>query len=778
MEPAEPLSVDSLLDAVTVYAEGAICRRVARAPVREAQALRLQLTGLPLSMLEHSLRASVVSGPDAARVRDVRPGFDVSLPSETGLPEDHQALLRAREEVLRLSHKRDRLLQEISDVAALKPSAPPRAKDEPTRASRIDATLALAGFVDEQLRGLNVRRRELEATLEDAENEMVALQRRLEENSSAQRQARARLLRTAVITLSPPAVSGEVQVALEYLVPGATWAPAYELRLSRSLDKGALSLRATVAQRTGEDWKGVKLSLSTARLDRRIEVPELASLRIGKRQPPAPRSGWREPPPGLEELFTGYDVARAALPATGAAPYGAALPGAGPEGGFLPPSPSASLPGTAFGAALAQASGGSAAPESLEDAPWPEASAAEEESDLSDEDDGEDFMDAEKERSVDRGRPAPMAGARGGGAMARSMARAPARPVVAADLAPPPPRLSAAPAPGGREMRRKRSSTREMPAMQLGGLRSEMREEPEADAELELSTGLLDYARLVMGGPDEGPRRGKLRPPTPGEAWELQLSHRVTFHLEVETILVARRQEAARTSQLPRPPHAASVREAAGSYDYRFDAERRVDVVADGVWHTVPICGTEVSLAPEYVCVPGVDPKVYRTVKLHNVSRHAFLAGPMDVTLDDEFLMTVPLPTLVPGAEQRVGLGVEEGLKVSRNTRFNESTGGIFGGATVLEHDVEIEVANRLAHAVDVEIQERVPVSQEKDIKIDEGPVLPPWAVDAALRDGAPVEGARLWKLKLAANESRKLSAHYTVRIPGQKVLLGGNRRV
>src|SRR5581483_8980389 len=58
----------------------------------------------------------------------------------------------------------------------------------------------------------------------------------------------------------------------------------------------------------GEDWTGVKLSLSTAALDRRTALPELKSLRIGRAQAAPAPSGWREPPPGLDELFEGFDA--------------------------------------------------------------------------------------------------------------------------------------------------------------------------------------------------------------------------------------------------------------------------------------------------------------------------------------------------------------------------------------------------------------------------------------------------------------------------------------
>jgi uncharacterized protein (TIGR02231 family) len=227
------------------------------------------------------------------------------------------------------------------------------------------------------------------------------------------------------------------------------------------------------------------------------------------------------------------------------------------------------------------------------------------------------------------------------------------------------------------------------------------------------------------------------------------------------------------------PEWAVPPRQSAAQFDYRYDVERRVDVPSDGDWHLVPVFAAPVGLTPEYLCVPSLEPRAFRTVKVDNRTPHALLAGPVDVTLGDEFLMTSPLPTLAPGAVQRLGLGVEESVKISRNTRFDEASGGVFGGATVLNHHVAVEVANRLGQRVTVEVRERLPVpaASEKDVKVEEAEVRPAWSKPVPLPGETPVEGERAWRVTLQPGEKQTLSATYVVRIPSNKLLQGGNRR-
>jgi len=79
--------------------------------------------------------------------------------------------------------------------------------------------------------------------------------------------------------------------------------------MARDGTSAELGIRAHVVQASDEAWDRVKLSLSTANLRSETKLPELTSLRIGRRQPAKPTLAWREPPTGAESLFEGLDLA-------------------------------------------------------------------------------------------------------------------------------------------------------------------------------------------------------------------------------------------------------------------------------------------------------------------------------------------------------------------------------------------------------------------------------------------------------------------------------------
>jgi uncharacterized protein (TIGR02231 family) len=291
---------------------------------------------------------------------------------------------------------------------------------------------------------------------------------------------------------------------------------------------------------------------------------------------------------------------------------------------------------------------------------------------------------------------------------------------------------------------------------------------------------LLDYDRLSLPGPGAS-GRGKLRLEDEVQRdllLVLGASVDITVHVQAIAAVLSRHQQQSELPGLGPPPQTIPPRTSAGSYDYRYDADYPVDIPSDGGFHSVPVAAAEVGLSPAYVTVPSVEPKVYRVIAITNRSPHALLAGPMDVTIAGEFAMTVPLPTIPPRGSERAGLGVEESLQVARNTRFKETTGGLLGGASLLQHEVEIEVKSHLPHPAPLEVKERVPISSHEQIKIEEGPVRPPWKPDPTPAGGVRAAGARTWHLTLAPGEKAQLSAQYTVRLPGDQALVGGNRRV
>ncbi|BEP70123.1 MULTISPECIES: DUF4139 domain-containing protein [unclassified Variovorax] len=82
------------------------------------------------------------------------------------------------------------------------------------------------------------------------------------------------------------AASADADVKLSYQVNGPGWTPSYRALLDTTTRKVRIERQALVAQATGEDWRGVKLVLSTGQPRRETTGRMPSAWRIGIEPPP------------------------------------------------------------------------------------------------------------------------------------------------------------------------------------------------------------------------------------------------------------------------------------------------------------------------------------------------------------------------------------------------------------------------------------------------------------------------------------------------------------
>ena len=99
------------------------------------------------------------------------------------------------------------------------------------------------------------------------------------------------------------AASADAEVRLSYQVAGPGWTPTYRALLDTATRKVRIERQALVAQATGEDWRGVKLVLSTGQPRRETAGRLPGAWRIGI-----------EPPPQRARADMAYPAAPAAAP--------------------------------------------------------------------------------------------------------------------------------------------------------------------------------------------------------------------------------------------------------------------------------------------------------------------------------------------------------------------------------------------------------------------------------------------------------------------------------
>ncbi|MBP0016556.1 MAG: DUF4139 domain-containing protein [Cyanobacteria bacterium SBLK] len=745
----------SHIDRAKVYAAGARVTRIARLQLEEGRIPdRVEIADLPLALEDGSVTAKVEGDlPDTAIATDIRVGVAIPPREDWQEPPLEIELRTAREEVERLSDAISTIEQEIDLLNGLKiPDRPQGEKGKAPPLSPIAPRLAIATYKSEEIAARQQEQQAIWERLRVAEEHYRDLEQRQKKASTAKQARPDELRKTVTVGLQYEGDTSrftEQQIIIEYFVPGARWTPAYAFRIDSRQNTASVAVRALICQRTGEDWTRVGLELSTAEPTAQWELPELASLRIGRTQPTPKKQGWRSPTAGVELLFTDYDRDRQQCQPQASRP------------------PQLKVPQLNSPPALANRTQKIASFQSRSRSI----------TELAEEEMSEDIPGRMMMAKIASPSPPPMA--------------SPSRSEDKANYFAEPQRakkktLRKKESRADREIQERSLQRRKIPREITFSEAESLDADEFADTlALESTTEsfahLLSYGSLRLGKMSDRALRGKL---SLVQTSELYLEVLQQQQIEVDFNLMQSIRKSIKLAEqclgLPLPEGSSNVRQAAGSFDYAYRADGIADIPSDRQFHSVALTREHAEMEMRYIVVPREDDNAFRVAVFRNPLIAPLLPGLADIYLNDEYLFSRPIETVPPKGEMELGLGVEQGIKTARNTTYQETRSGFaMVGANRFEHRIEIEVANRLPKVAKIEVRDRIPVPEEnvKKVEVEIGEVSPPWEKYEQRERNLPIKGGYCWKIELPPGEKQTLSAEYTIKTGVDSELVGGNRR-
>ncbi len=264
------VDLESAITEVTVYPQGGQVTRQGTATVDAAGEHALSFVGLAMAIDVGSFRATGI-GPAGTRI------LSVESTQEYHETAPEESLTRLRDEIERLERAihlldgRDKLMaQQEQWLASLgEQSARSLAWGLARGTAKPSDASGLLAFTDEETQRLAAARQEIQRQRTESQRTLDARRRELARLSGAYQPDRL----TAIVRIET-AEAGEVTVNLSYLVYGAAWRPRYDARVDAEAAKVLLTQQGLVTQNTGEDWRQVALSLSTARPSATVRLPD------------------------------------------------------------------------------------------------------------------------------------------------------------------------------------------------------------------------------------------------------------------------------------------------------------------------------------------------------------------------------------------------------------------------------------------------------------------------------------------------------------------------
>lgn len=185
---------------------------------------------------------------------------------------------------------------------------------------------------------------------------------------------------------------------------------------------------------------------------------------------------------------------------------------------------------------------------------------------------------------------------------------------------------------------------------------------------------------------------------------------------------------------------------------------------------------------PTYALVarPLVESDVYLRARFRNESGYLLLAGDARMYLGADSIGRTQLAETPVGGEVELWFGKEPRVTVVREVLSkSQSESGVFSKATEINRAYRISLVNTLTRAVDVEVWDRMPVSQNAEAKVELREVSPAVATDENYTRDEKPQGILKWTLTLPARAAdaiaKPASIGWKTRIswPREKILEG-----
>lgn len=254
---AAELNTTSSIQDITIFPGSAKVTRVATLNIPSGEST-LEIRDLPLNLIQTSLR---ISGESVN---------DVTLGSITLKNKINTEWVLEKERVLR---------QQIDDLNQQRREHQDKIKRQQSQLEYISA-MGSGGNSDmgsrylqlpmaqwkEALKTLDEATAEAQQTIRNTNIQLAQLDIKLKKLNNELRQVASNQRSTRVAHLSLNASSDtSLAVKISYLINGASWTPVYDADLNTHTNQLTIKTQAEIRQRTGENWQGATVTLSTLR---------------------------------------------------------------------------------------------------------------------------------------------------------------------------------------------------------------------------------------------------------------------------------------------------------------------------------------------------------------------------------------------------------------------------------------------------------------------------------------------------------------------------------
>ncbi|HEY9655842.1 MAG TPA: mucoidy inhibitor MuiA family protein, partial [Crinalium sp.] len=180
------------------------------------------------------------------------------------------------------------------------------------------------------------------------------------------------------------------------------------------------------------------------------------------------------------------------------------------------------------------------------------------------------------------------------------------------------------------------------------------------------------------------------------------------------------------------------------------------NIPGDGASHKIRIFNDDYPSHLEHIAVPKLVSFAYlQAIVTNPADGVTLLPGQANIFRDNRFVGTTPLENVAPGQEFKLNLGIDEGLKITRDLIERKVEKQLIVGQRRITYACRLVVTNLREQEAMLKVSEQLPVSRSEQIKVRLNRTSPQTQLGEM--------GLLEWSLQLEPNAKQELSYQFTV---------------
>jgi uncharacterized protein (TIGR02231 family) len=197
-----------------------------------------------------------------------------------------------------------------------------------------------------------------------------------------------------------------------------------------------------------------------------------------------------------------------------------------------------------------------------------------------------------------------------------------------------------------------------------------------------------------------------------------------------------------------------------------FQVGGNTNIPSDGTPHKVTIFSDNYPSQPKYIAVPRLVSFAYlQAIVTNPMTGATLLPGKANIFRDNTFVGIVELENISPGAEFKLNLGIDEGLKIERELVERQVEKKLISNQRRTSYAYRLNVTNLQQVQVHLTLKEQLPVSRNEQIKVRStltNPKIPPGEM-----------GLLEWEISLPPQAKQELYYQFVVEHPPELAVIG-----